>query len=103
MITAGLMALILVAGFGCGQDLPFEYRYLSANKVQVKYLEKIWELDRYGTKLNAPFDYEFESDGDLDITVAGKTYEIESPYDIDKPKKKTTTRKKRTSAKRTRK
>ena len=57
------------------------------------------ELDRYGAKKDTPFEYQFESDGDLDITIAGKTYDIDSPYDIDKPKM----RKKKTSKKRTKK
>lgn len=31
---------------GCGQDLPFDYRYQSANVVQIKYMGKVYELER---------------------------------------------------------
>ncbi len=72
---------------GCGGDLPFEYRYLSANLVQINYLDKVYELERFGEKIDAPFNYEFEPDGDLDIFIAGKA------YDIDKPKKKSVSKK----------
>lgn len=98
--VSGFIVLVaMVVGIGCGQDLPFEYRYISANTVQIQYMEKVYELQRFGGKVNAPFDYVFESDGDLDITIAGKTYDIDSPYDIDKPKKKKVTKKRKTTKK----
>lgn len=83
-----VVGLTMISILGCGQDLPFEYRYLSANTVEIKYLDHLYQLDRFGQRADVPFDYEFESDGDLDIVIGGKEYEIESPYDIDKPKKK---------------
>ncbi len=46
----------------------------------------MYRLKRFGPKVSTPFEYRFESDGDLDITVAGKTYDIDSPYDIDSSK-----------------
>ncbi|MCG8616319.1 MAG: hypothetical protein MI802_08890 [Desulfobacterales bacterium] len=86
---------------GCGQDLPFEYKYLSATKVRIDYQGNSYHLDRFGPKQNTPFSYAFESDGDLDITIAGKTYDIDSPYDIDKPKSSKTkkAKKKKSSSK----
>lgn len=91
----------LVSIFGCGQDLPFEYQYLSANQVQIKYQGQEYVLNRWGGKVSAPFDYEFESDGDLDIMIGGKVYDIDSPYDIDKSKKKSKKiKKKKTKKKR---
>jgi len=98
IIVSGL-ALFFFITTGCGQDLPFEYRYLSANLVQIKYLDKVYELNRYGDNNAVPFKFQFESDGDLDITISGKTYDIDSPYDIDKPK---VTKKKKKSSKKTR-
>ncbi len=105
-ITGNLTLLVSVLLiFGCGQDLPFDYKFVSANTVQINYMDKVYELDRYGPKLNTPFEYQFESDGDLDIMIAGESYDIDSPYDIDKPKKKKTKKKrstsKRSSSKRT--
>ena len=96
----GVLWLAVFSFLGCGRDLPFEYRYLSANVVRITYLEKVYELNRFGKKPNVPFDYAFEPDGDLDITIAGKTYDIDSPYDMDKPKKKTVSKKKKTTRKR---
>lgn len=86
-LASVLTILFLISTLGCGSNLPFEYRYLSANTVQIKYREKLYELERFGEQADTPFDYEFESDGDLDIFIAGKLYEIESPYDLDMPKK----------------
>ena len=94
-----IVVVAAVVGIGCGQDLPFEYRYLSANQVQIRYQEKVYDLQRFGPKINTPFDYAFEPDGDLDITIAGKTYDIDSPYDIDKPKKKKVKKKKKKTRK----
>ena len=65
--------------------------------VDISYKGKLYRLKRFGHRVSTPFEYRFESDGDLDITVAGKTYDIDSPYDIDssktaKKKKKNSTR-----------
>ncbi|MBM9511110.1 hypothetical protein [Desulfogranum marinum] len=46
-------------------------------------------LNRFQKTDVIPFQYIFENDGDLDIMVAGKEYEIESLYDRDKKKKTT--------------
>ncbi len=108
LLSISIMGFFFLSTIGCGQDLPFEYRYLSANLVQIEYMGKVYELNRFGQTINAPFEYEFESDGDLDLVIAGKRYDIDSPYDIDKPKttkkrttkKKTTTKKKSTTKKR---
>ncbi len=103
LVTVTGMLLGSVSLTGCGSDLPFEYRYTSANSVQIRYQDRTYTLNRFGPKLNTPFEYEFESDGDIDITIAGKTYDIDSPYDIDsskkKKKKKKTTKKKTTTKK----
>ncbi len=77
---------------------PFGYRYTSANLVQIAYLGTTYELSRYGTNPDTPFKFQFEGDGDLDITINGKTYDIDSPYDID-IKKKSTSKKKTTQKK----
>ena len=98
LIAAVLLSLVAA---GCGEKLPFEYQYTSPSVVQIKYMGKVYELDRFGEAVETPFAYQFEEDGDIDITIEGKTYDIDSPYDIDKPKtrklkkkvKKTTTRK----------
>lgn len=102
-IIIWISTFVFIFAMGCGQDLPFEYRYISANLVQIKYMDSVYELNRYGTKTDGPFEYQFEPDGDLDIIIAGKTYEIDSPYDIKKTKvkkKKTTTSKKKKKKKR---
>ncbi len=99
IVSICLVGFFFLLTIGCGQDLPFEYRYLSANVVQIQYMDQLYELNRFGVKIDAPFDYEFESDGDLDVMIAGKRYDIDSPYDIDKPK----TTKKKTTKKRTKK
>lgn len=96
---SGLTLMTVLFLMGCSQDLPFEYRYLSRDVVQIQYQGNIYQLNRLGRKVPAPFDYQFESDGDIDITVDGKTYDIDSPFDIDKPKvKKKTTKKRRSSS-----
>ncbi len=107
LLNIGLCMFFLVSIVGCGQDLPFEYQYLSANTVQIKYQGQDYMLSRSGSQINTPFEYEFEPDGDLDILVDGKRYDIDSPYDLDKPKttkkrvaKKKTTTKKTTKKKR---
>lgn len=100
----GMLATILAFTFlaaGCGQDMPFDYKYLSANQVRVDYSGKSYLLNRFGPRVNTPFDYAFEADGDLDITIGGKTWDLDSPYDIDKPKSKKKKKKKTTTSKKT--
>ncbi len=103
-VVVGLVCLSLGLFTGCGKSkLPFQYRYVSANGVEITYQGRVYSLERYGPKIQAPFDYEFESDGDLDITINGRTYDIDSPYDLDKPKikkKKTTSKTKKKRSKR---
>ena len=76
-IIVFLLTFLFLITIGCGQDLPFEYQYVSANMVQIKYLNSVYELSRYGDKINAPFEYEFEADGDLEIIIADKAYDID--------------------------
>lgn len=92
-----VLTLFFAVFAGCGgPDLPFQYTYTSPDTVDI-ILNGI--SHRIGKNLppadNLPFQYNFEPDGDLNITVAGKSYEIESPYDNDskiKKKKKTATK-----------
>ncbi len=86
---------------GCGSDRPFSAEYTSPNQVVIIYQGKQYTLDRYGIPASVPFSYRFEDDGDLDLTIDGKLYEVDSPYDRDKKKvnKKTKTVKKKPAAK----
>lgn len=73
------------------------------------YQGKKYILERYGIPASVPFSYRFEQDGDLDLTINNKLYEVDSPYDRDKKKikkkkkiekkvKKTTQKKTNTSS-----
>jgi len=73
---------------GCGPDLPFTAEYTSPNQVIIQYQGKQYTLERYGIPTSVPFSYRFEQDGDLDLTINGSFYEVDSPYDRDKKKKK---------------
>lgn len=73
---------------GCGSERPFSARYTSPNQVIITYQGKQYTLNRYGIAASVPFAYRFEDDGDLDLTIGGKLYEVDSPYDKDKDKKK---------------
>jgi hypothetical protein len=73
---------------GCGSERPFSAEYTSPNQVVIVYQGTQYTLNRYGISASVPFGYRFEDDGDLDLTVDGKLYEVDSPYDIDKAKKK---------------
>lgn len=86
-IYALAVALFLLAGCA-SEPLPFEARYTSPDSVIVTYQGQKYVLNRYADKVQAPFDYEFEDDGDLDLRIGGKVYDIDSPYDIDIDKKK---------------
>ncbi|WP_446012022.1 hypothetical protein [Candidatus Electrothrix sp.] len=70
----------------CGPDLPFTAEYSSPNQVVIQYQGKKYILERYGIPASVPFSYRFEKDGDLDLTINGKLYEVDSPYDRDKKK-----------------
>ena len=65
---------------GCGPDLPFSARYTSPDQVIINYQGKQYILNRYGIPSSVPFSYRFEEDGDLDLTINGKLYEVDSPY-----------------------
>ncbi|WP_153305965.1 hypothetical protein [Desulfogranum mediterraneum] len=94
---------LLLAACG-GEPPPFEARYLSANQVQVSYQGKNYLLNRLQQpRTDLPFEYSFEADGDLDLEINGRQYEVDSPYDRDRKKKKVKrrTKKKKTSSKTT--
>ena len=80
---------------GCGPDLPFEAKYTSKNQVIISYQGKRYTLNRYGIPARTPFSYRFERDGDLDLKIDGRLYEVDSPYDRDTKKvtKKAVTKK----------
>ncbi|WPD24805.1 MAG: hypothetical protein Q3M24_14130 [Candidatus Electrothrix aestuarii] len=89
----GKTILALGIGLGifltsCGSERPFSARYTSPNQVIITYQGKQYTLNRYGIAASVPFAYRFEDDGDLDLTIGGKLYEVDSPYDRDKDKKK---------------
>lgn len=89
--------LLLVA---CSQEKPpFEAVYTSKDDVTVTYQGKEYHLSRYKPKVDTPFSYSFESDGDLDLTFGDEQYEVDSPYDVDVKKK--TNKKKSVSKKKT--
>ncbi len=89
----------------CGDEPPFEYRYLARDVVVIDYRGTEYRLTPEEEVSNLPFTYEFEPDGDLNIVLEGKLYEIDSPYDLDslKKKKKRRTVKKKSSSSRRRK
>lgn len=86
ILALGISLGILLAG--CGSERPFSAKYTSPNQVIITYKGKQYTLNRYGVAASVPFEYQFEADGDLDLTIDGKEYEIDSPYDRDKKKKK---------------
>ena len=69
---------------GCGSEQPFSARYTSPNQVVITYQDKRYTLNRYGISTDVPFAYRFEEDGHLDLTIDGKLYEVDSPYNKDK-------------------
>jgi uncharacterized lipoprotein YehR (DUF1307 family) len=91
IIVAMFLGFSLAA---CGQDLPFTAEYTSPNQVIIQYQGKQYTLNRYGIPALTPFRYRFEEDGDLDLTIDDKLYEVDSPYDRDKKKTKKKVKKK---------
>ncbi len=76
---------VLLALSACNREQPpFETKYTSPNDVMVTYQGKNYHLNRFQKKGCLPFQYNFENDGDLDLMLNGKEYEIDSPYDRDK-------------------
>jgi hypothetical protein len=71
---------------GCGSERPFSAKYTSPNQVLIIYQGKQYALNRYGISPSVPFGYRFEDDGDLDLTIDGRLYEVDSPYDKEKKK-----------------
>ena len=87
---------------GCGEGRPFSYHYTSAQEVIISYQNRDYTLTQGKHNPDTPFSYEFEPDGDVDIVLEGKHYEIDSPYDKDKKKsKKKVVKKKKTVKKKT--
>ncbi|MGR0482625.1 MAG: hypothetical protein ACTFAL_14815 [Candidatus Electronema sp. V4] len=85
LLAAGCMALFS----GCSSEPPpFAAEYISQNRVLVTYQGRQHVLNRYGSSAPVPFKYRFEEDGDLDLLIDGRTYEVDSPYDRDVSKKK---------------
>lgn len=66
---------------------PFEAQYTSRNSVIITYQGQKYFLNRFTPTAGVPFDYSFERDGDLNLVINGKDYEVDSPYDRDKKKK----------------
>jgi hypothetical protein len=90
---------------GCSSEPnPFTTRYLSSEIVEVSYQGKNYTLNRFApAPMTTPFTYSFESDGDLNLTLDGKTYEVDSPFDKDKKKKKAKKASKKKSSKKSKK
>jgi hypothetical protein len=67
----------------------FEYRFSECREVVIKLKGQLYTVrqndgydgDRFNQTL--PFVYEFEDDGDLDIRINGRDYDLDSPCDID--------------------
>ena len=103
LLIVGLLTGMLFVT-GC-DNRPFKAKYTSANSVNINYQGKTYTLKRFGPKSKTPFQYSFESDGDLDLVINGREYEVDSPYDRDRKKKttkkKTPVEKKKTTGKTT--
>lgn len=78
---------------------PFKAKYISSDDVLVTFKDKQYHLNRFRQNDQVPFGYAFEPDGDLDLFIDGKEYEIDSPFDVDKKKKTGKTVKKKKEAK----
>lgn len=80
-----LTAFFFVAGCS-GEKRPFTAEFNGKDNVDITYKGKKYTLNRFIPVGNVPFEYSFESDGDLDIEIEGKSYEVDNPYDIDTKK-----------------
>ena len=91
-ITTGGLLCLCMATVGCGQNnLPFAAKYISRNRAVVSCQGKNYTLDRYGVAARTPFQYRFEPDGDLNLFIDGREYDVDSPYDIDRKKSRRNT------------
>lgn len=85
-----LLASLCMAISACSSDnRPFTAVYTSRNDVTVTYQGKDFRLNRFQRDPSVPFQYAFEGDGDLNLVIDGREYEVESPFDVDAKKKKT--------------
>ncbi|MGX9728627.1 MAG: hypothetical protein ACTFAK_15340 [Candidatus Electronema sp. VV] len=84
LLAAGCIAVFFS---GCSPEPPFAAEYISQNTVLVTYQGRQHVLNRYGNSALVAFKYHFEEDGDLDLLIDGRTYEVDSPYDRDVSKK----------------
>jgi len=100
-ITATSVLLCTFLLGGCGEERPFTYHYSSPQQVVIKYKGQDFQLNMSTPNKKVPFTYEFERDGDLNINIEGKNYEIDSPYDHDKKKAKKKAKKKVNKSKQT--
>jgi hypothetical protein len=88
LLAGGLCCVCTAAG--CDRnDRPFTARYISENQVIVTYKNTSYTLNRYGLPARTPFRYRFEPDGDLNLFIGGTEYDVDSPYDIDRKKRRT--------------
>lgn len=98
LLSGVLLSLLLLNSCG-GEKRPFTAQYTSQNDVLITYGGKQYHLNRFKRSVGLPFEYSFESDGDLDLRIDGKNYEVDSPYDTDKKKKTKKTVKKKVKKK----
>ncbi len=93
------MSIFVVFPSCSREKFPFTYTYTSRDTVIIDYLGQNYTL-KQGAHVDIPFTYRFEPDGDVNISIDGKEYEIDSPYDEDRNKKKKAKSKKKKSKKR---
>lgn len=60
---------------------PFAVRYLTSKSAEVNYDGKTYQISNAINHSEYPFQYLFEDDGDIDLTLNGREYEIENPED----------------------
>lgn len=85
-MAAAWVSLFLT--LGCSQEkLPFTAKYTSPNQVVVTFQGRQHTLNRHGPAAQAPFRYHFEPDGDLNLFIDGREYDVDSPYDVERKKR----------------
>ena len=60
---------------------PFEVRYLTSQSAEVKYEGRLYQISNAVNHDEYPFRYSFEDDGDIDLILNGREYEVENPED----------------------